>query len=347
MSVFSNILIFQPAAIGDVMLATPVAKALKHNWPGAKITFWGHALLRPVLLGLCPYIDEYIDYERSAGFLSLLKTFWSVQCDLYVDLSNSTKGVFLSALSPMNVRMLGYRKQSAQDTERVHAVINFLAAVDPVCEEIPSPLFPTIFAEALADEVLTDILAKNRDRVLIGLVPGVGKLRPHRAWLPDAWRYLLEAIGERTNCLPVLIGGEEDIELGKALEKGLFNQCLNLIGELELIHTAAVIKQCKVVISGDTGPAHLAVAVGTPVIGLYGPTYPARSGPYENDALLIDQSGHCYCHEMRFCRYTRPDEPGECMRRVMLSEVLDKLNQVLGQPGGSDDLSEEEELNVI
>lgn len=346
MSVFSNILIFQPAAIGDVMLATPVAKALKQNYPGSKITFWGHGLLRPLLLGLCPYIDEYIDYDRKAGLISLLKTFWSVQCDLYVDLSNSKKGIFLSAFSSSGVRVLGYRKQPATETDRVHAANNFLATIAPVCEEMPSALFPTIFAKALADDVLTS-LSGHHYTTLIGLVPGVGKLRPHRAWLPDAWHYLLEALVKRPDCLPILIGGEEEVELGKLIEADLSDRCLNLIGELELLQTAAVLKQCRVVVSGDTGPAHIAVAVGTPVIGLYGPTYPQRSGPYGNEDLIIDQSQYCSCHEMKVCRYCRPDEPGECMRRIMLTEVLDKLNQVLSQPSELDNVSGTEEFNVI
>lgn len=64
MTSFSNILIFQPAAIGDVMLATPVAKTLKHNFPGAKITFWGHPAVGQLLMALCPYIDEYIEYDK-------------------------------------------------------------------------------------------------------------------------------------------------------------------------------------------------------------------------------------------------------------------------------------------
>ncbi len=330
MNAFANILIFQPAAIGDVMLATPVAKVLKHNYPGAKITFWGHSSLRNILVGFCPYIDEYIDYDRQAGLISLLKTFWSVNCDLFVDLSNSKKGMFISAFAPGNLRILAYKKQSADAPDKMHAVENFLATVDRICDEIPEPIFPTIFPEVYADEMLSDILGDKKEKLLIGVVPGVGKLRPHRAWIPDGWRYLLSALMERQDCLPVLIGGEDEIELGEKLEQDFSGKCLNLIGKLDLSQTAAVLKRCKVVISGDTGPAHMAVAVGTPVIGLYGPTSPRRSGPYGFEDLVIDQSSACRCVESKYCRVAQVDEPGECMSRIMLLEVLDKLNQVLG-----------------
>jgi heptosyltransferase-3 len=347
MTSFANILIFQPAAIGDVMLATPVAKTLKQNFPGAKITFWGHASLRQLLVGLCPYIDDYVDYERQAGLISLLKTFWSVQCDLYVDLSNSKRGMFLAAFSSAQIRVLGYRKQPADVIDKMHAVENFLATISLICQEIPSPLFPSIFPEALAQGVLTDILPEMRDKLLIALVPGVGQLRPQRAWIPEGWHYLIDSILARPNCLPVLIGGQDEIELGKRIEQGLSGQCLNLIGKLELTETAAVLKRCLLVVSGDTGPAHLAVAVGTPVIGLYGATYPARSGPYGCEDLIIDQSQHCQCHGLKYCKFTQPNEPGECMSRIMLPEVLDKLNQVLGSYEVSDAVTGEEQLNSL
>ena len=126
MTSFSNILIFQPAAIGDVMLATPVAKTLKHNHGGAKITFWGHSSLRQLLMTLCPYIDEYIDYDRKIGLIAMLKTFWAVRSDLYIDLSNSKRGMFMAAFAPGNTHMLAYKKQADERSDQIHAVDNFI-----------------------------------------------------------------------------------------------------------------------------------------------------------------------------------------------------------------------------
>lgn len=146
----------------------------------------------------------------------------------------------------------------------------------------------------------------------------------------DSWKYLLSHLLERQDCLPVLIGGKDELELVEKLELENFSGCLNLIGRLSLAETAAILKECKVVISGDTGPAHLAVAVGTPVIGLYGATDPKRSGPYGYEQLVLDQSNKCECAGLKFCSFTNPGESGECMSRIMLSEVIEKLNQVIG-----------------
>ena len=329
MTSFANILIFQPAAIGDVMLATPVAKTLKHNYPGAKITFWGHTSLRQLLVGLCPYIDEYIDYDRKTGLISMLKTFWDIKSDLYVDLSNSKKGIFMAAFSPANSRFVAYKKQNARAGIQIHAVDNFLASIKSICDDAPSPLFPTLFPDVLAAQMAAELFADKGNKLLIGIVPGVGKMRPHRAWILEGWHYLLTALEERGDCLPVLIGGLDEMELAEKIVQEHSAQCLNLTGKLELTQTAALLKLCQVVISGDTGPAHMAVAVGTPVVGLYGPTYPSRSGPYGCDHLTLDQSGHCQCHGLKSCAVAKNDAPGECMHRIMLPEILDKLNQAL------------------
>ena len=69
-----------------------------------------------------------------------------------------------------------------------------------------------MFPEDLAAEIATNLLPENKNKLLIGLVPGVGKLRPHRAWILDGWHYLLSTLIERGDCLPVLIGGQDEIE---------------------------------------------------------------------------------------------------------------------------------------
>jgi len=326
MQSFGNILVFHPAAIGDAMLATPVATTLKLNFPGAKLTYWTHPQLKPILLGLCPAIDEIVDYNREAGLMELSKTYNSLQADLFVDLANSIKSHVMTWFSAPR-RTLRYIKEPAQARPIVHATDNFLETIKPVCDQFPNPLFPTIFPDVLLEQALEPFLQHDAiERTeLIGIVPGVGKIRPHRAWLEDGWHYLLQHILDWKTHLPVLIGGEEEQELCQRLNQSLGGQCLDVSGKLTLPLTAAVLKRCEIVVSGDTGPAHVAVAVGTKVIGLYGPTFPQRSGPYGCADLWLDQSSACRCHGHKVCRFTHPDNSGECMRRIMLEEIIRKL----------------------
>lgn len=329
MQSFGNIVVYHPGAIGDAMLATPIATTLKLNFPGAKLTYWSHPELRSILLGLCPAIDEMVDYSRDDNIFQLGKTFESLRPDLFVDLANNTKSHAMTWLS--RVKVLRYKKQSPTDSPMLHATINFLDTIRPVCKEFPNPLFPTIFPEALADQTLEPLLEYGdlSEVNLVGIVPGVGKIRPHRAWLEDGWIYLLQHILAKRQHLPVLIGGPDEIELCARLNAGLENKCLNVAGRLSLPETAAVLKMCKVVVSGDTGPAHIAVAVGTPVVGLYGPTYPQRSGPFGYRELCLDESAACRCHGLKTCQFTGPNSSGECMSRIMLPDIIEKLESVL------------------
>lgn len=326
---FANILVFHPAAIGDAVLATPVATTLKLNYPGAKLTYWTHPSLHSLLLGLCPAIEEAIDYSRESSVFDLIKTFNSHRADLFIDLANSTKSRAIPWLS--GVKVLRYQKQAAGERPIRHAVANFLDTIRPICDEIPTPLFPTIFPEAIADHVLESFWNEGDlpPLPMIGIVPGVGKLRPHRAWLRDCWSYLLQHVVSWQTHLPVLIGGEEEAELCAELAQEAEGKCLNTAGRLSLPETAAVLKRCKAVVSCDTGPAHLAVAVGTKVVGLYGPTFPQRSGPYGCLDLALDQSPACQCHAFKECRLVRSGDPGECMSRIMLDEIIRNLKLVL------------------
>ena len=325
MLAFGNIVVFHPAAIGDAMLASPIAATLKLNYPAAKLTYWTHPELRKILLGLCPSIDEIVDYDREANIFQQVKTFDSFQCDLFVDLANSLKSHTMTWMTRSTV--LRYEKQAAGVLPRMHAVGNFMNTIRPVCPEIPENLFPTIFPAALSDELIKRVLREQNlsARPMIGIVPGVGKLRPHRAWLYEGWLYLIQHILEWKSFLPVLIGGPDEVSLADRLNEEVGNQCINTCGQLSLSETAALLKACSVVVSGDTGPAHMAVAVGTKVIGLYGATYPERSGPYGCHDYVLDQSARCDCHGLKSCRYSNPDEPGRCMQRIMLAEVLEKL----------------------
>ncbi|MGH9549389.1 MAG: glycosyltransferase family 9 protein, partial [Terriglobales bacterium] len=249
--------------------------------------------------------------------------------DLFIDLADNTKSHAMTMFT--RAKVFRYKKLPSDTRPIRHATANFLDTIAPICKEYPEPLFPTIFPEAIADHVLEPLWQEGElpPMPLIGIVPGVGKLRPHRAWLQDGWTYLLEHILTWQSHLPVLIGGPDEEELCTELSNNVGGHCLNTAGKLSLVETAAVLKRCRIVVSGDTGPAHVAIAAGTPVVGLYGPTYPQRSGPYGCMDLVLDQSEACRCHELKSCRFVNPQSPGECMSRIMLFEITEKLKQVL------------------
>ncbi len=342
-----HIVIFHPAAIGDSLLATPVARVLKLNFPQAKITWWAHGGLKTTLEQMCPFIDAFIDFNSKSNLLARVSLLRGLKADLFVDLSNSAKGKLIPGLS--FVKSLHYRKRSSKETPIVHAVDNFLETIEPICARMPESFFPTIFPEdAQIDparlysnqftEILTELETRAEQGILpVGLVPGVGKLRPNRRWPLKRWAELIELIKRDGGCLPVLIGGIEDSALSDELAERAGNlDLIDVCGKLELHETAAILRRCQAVVSGDTGPAHLAVSVGRPVIGLYGPTRIARSGPYRNEELALNRESSCQCTHVKACRFATitegvDDLAGRCMGEIGAEDVMSKLRQVVNQ----------------
>jgi ADP-heptose:LPS heptosyltransferase len=329
---FQNIVIFHPAAIGDAMLATPVAKALKLNYDGSKISYWSHPALKEVL-GCNPDIDQFLEFRKGTSLLELTGILRKLKPDLLIDLSNSSRGLWLSLTG--GAKSLRYRKRPSAERPIVHAVDNFLATIAPVCARTPEAFFPTIFPNQSVWESLAGIWKESStsERTFIGIVPGVGKLRPHRAWPLERWLSLIDEIGAGGKYHPVLIGGSDEMELCDQIAEPLGDRCTNLAGKLSLVETAACLKRCTMVISGDTGPAHLAVAVGTKVIGLYGPTFAARSGPYGCSSLTIDRSQQCRCADAKSCIVVPAGQASQCMSAITLNEVEEKMDAVFQNRG--------------
>lgn len=316
------------------MLGTPVAATLRRNYPDARITYLTHRMLGE-LIGCCSAVSGTLVYSKDISLLEQRNQLLGSGADLIVDLAGSFKSGLLTIFS--GAQVLHYRKQNPEALPMQHAVENFLATLEPLSLEPPDPLFPTIFPPDDKVELVRNKLveAGAGDRPLLGLVPGVGSLRPHRAWIPEGWTYLAQTAPDLHGSVPVLVGGPEEAALCRSIREEAGPRCINLAGELSLLETAALLKLCRVVVSGDTGPAHLAVSVGTRVIGLYGPTFPARSGPYGCEDLLVDRSADCRCHDTKYCHYTGVPEsgPGECMRQIMLEEIAARLESVLAEPG--------------
>lgn len=325
-----HIVVFHPAAIGDAMLATPVASILKRNFQSVHISYWTHSSLKVIIKDMCPSVDDFVDYKRGQNIFSLSSQLKALKADLFVDLSNSSKGKMMPFFS--GTRALHYKKRPDGVKPIQHAADNFVDTIRSTVTDIPNQLFPTVFPQAtLIDSIKQQYLKDiNESSVVFGIVPGVGAIRPNRAWTLNGIEELIAELNRASSNYLVLVGGPDEKELGDQIESRFAGQLLNLCGKLDLAQTAAVLKQCRVVVSGDTGPAHIAVAVGTPVIGLYGPTAVERSGPYGNLAYTIDKQTNCRCQYEKQCRFSQAGTAGDCMSQITTGDVMEKISLVLG-----------------
>ena len=145
---------------------------------------------------------------------------------------------------------------------------------------------------------------------LVGLNPGAG--RTIKEWPPERFAHAAADLATRDRATIVLLGSAAERRLGEAVRKRLDEKVplIDLVGQTPLVDLAAVLSRLQVLVTGDTGPMHLAAAVGTPVVGIFGPTDPARYAP------LIDRSASVHANLWcRPCRRTRRP-PARCRHGV-------------------------------
>ncbi len=334
MANFGTIVVFHPAGLSDTMLATPMAVALKQQFPGARLTWMSPSYLGELLLSFSPHIDDVVELDDITTRSQALAAIRRLSPDLLVNLSSFRfKPSFLesmfSAREMMTVLDFGPGKRAM--LARMHAVDAYLSVLAPLQPELPKNPFPTIFPEALKESVVNPFFAEHfrADSPVVGIVPGVGADDTKKAWITDGWQYLASYLCRHMSMTPVLIGGESDSHICDELARQLGSQCLNLCGRYSLVETAALLKALALVVGGDCGIIHLAVAVDTPVVGLFGATSSMLRGPLGYKRFVIDQSKRCKCATLENCEGRLPG-PGNCMRAIMLDEVLRKVQRVLG-----------------
>jgi len=313
-----SVVILHAGAIGDVVLGTLVPVEIKRARPELQVIYWTHESLID-MLRLCPAIDRFVVWDKKTPLWQQRGIVRGANAEVFVDLSASLRTRIISMVA--GICTYRYRKQSPTSRPIVHAAENFRATVSPMVGT-GSAQFPSF---VVPDE--ERLLAKRECGIesgnTVALVPGVGELRSHRAWPAASWQALARKfLAEGRKVL--LIGGRDDIETARAVEAGLDGAGLeNRVGQLSLRQTAAALSECCLAISGDTGPSHIAVAVGTPVIGLLGPTYPERSGPYGNLDHCLNAGNQCQCHASKMCLVTGTPGPGQCMTTISVEQVYD------------------------
>jgi heptosyltransferase-1 len=270
-----NILIVKPSSLGDVIHALPTVNRIRQRFPDAHIAWLINAELSS-LLQRCPVINERIEFHRrdSGAWLPLLKQLRRQHFDLVVDLQGLLRtGIFSAATrAPRRIGLSDAREGARLFYTEVvpvvseHAVSRYLCAA----RQLGCPDSPVEFPLGIGDQRHANLIAVN----------------PLARWETKIWGD--ERFSALLDRLPlervVLIGSARERDRIEAINRG---RARNLAGTLDLYELAELYRQCAVVITNDTGPMHLAAAVGTPVIALFGPTDPALVGPYGKGHIVL------------------------------------------------------------
>jgi heptosyltransferase-2 len=325
----SNILIIKPGAIGDLLELTPVIRALSTKYPDVRISLLVGTNATATLFQYHPLVHEVIVFDKRGehrsllSFLKLWKVLHSRKFDLVVHFQRSSLKTWILATAAIPCRILVYHKSRK---EGVHVLDNYLETIAPLGirgQERALELYTGKEDDAFADDLF--LREGYGTGPVIALNPGAS--HAVNRWKTERFARLADVLAERVKANTIIIGGIEDTGLAESIAAAASSKPLVITGKTTLLQLGAVLRRCDLLISGDTGPLHLATAVGTRVLALFGAADPARTGPVGTGHKVL-QARNVTCVPCR-SRECSNSIYLECMDGISVQEVTDTVIDML------------------
>jgi heptosyltransferase I len=346
---FSRTLIIKPSSMGDIVQALPVLTALRETHPEAHIAW---VVARPFagLLEGHPRLDELILFDRhrfgrigaSVGatkeFLGFLEELRGRQFTLVLDLQGLFRSGFMAAVTgaPDRVGFQAAREMAGLFyTEKVptdgltHAVDRYMAmaravglaepkATDhlPVSEEARASVRRRLAEEGVtADEPVLAVSAHARWET--------------KQWPPERFAKVIRRAYAETGARSVLVGSAAAAEISRAVAQAAPEaRPVDLVNRTNLKELVALIADARAMVTNDSGPMHVAAAVGTPVVAIFGPTDPDRTGPYGPGHRVLARRAECSPCFRRQCLYAGGPQALCCLKNVAAEEAARNLLEI-------------------
>ena len=342
-----KILILKPSSLGDVIQALPVLRLLKLYFSDAEIFWWIDSSLAP-LVESDPDLTGIVRFERKRWgklrhwpeMLRSIRWLRAQNFDLVIDLQCLARsgafawlanGKSLVGLDEIREGARGfYDLAMPRSSFHTHAVDWYLAVLPPLGVPVHKkfqwlPERPEISAEVKRKWPEANSKLKTQNSKLILLQPGA-------RWKNKRWpaKHFGELVHSLALAFPearfAILGGKDDRSLGEFILQSAPGRCLNLAGETSLPEMVEWVRRCDLMITNDTGPMHVAAALGKPLVALFGPTAPHRTGPYGQLGNVLRLDLPCSpCLSSR-CTFEKTDE---CLQALPPAQVFDRVQKLL------------------
>jgi lipopolysaccharide heptosyltransferase I len=327
-----NILIVRLGALGDVVHAIPAAAALRRAYPNAVIDWLVEDRHRSIV-ELVTVVDRAIVLEQSTlrGWISVTRMLRQTRYDAALDFQGLLKSAILARASGA-VRIVGFsiwhlREKTArpfysdaaglEDGHVIKKNLSLLAAIGVHDEEIAFPL------ASVPSAAVDDVRRRVGGQAFALINPGAGW--PNKRWPPGAFGALAAFVREQCGLVPVVVWGPGEEALADRVVAASSKAAL-IAPPTTVADLVALSRAASLVVSGDTGPLHIATAVGTPTVSLFGPTDPERNGPWTREDVVVSRYDRCGCHYDRRCHEAR-----WCLSDVGTAEVCAAVQQRLAE----------------
>jgi heptosyltransferase I len=350
-----NILIVRLGALGDIVHAIPAAAALRAAFPNARIDWLVEAKHRP-MLDLVTVLDRIVPIETktAGGWVDAVRRARQVDYDVALDFQGLMKSAVLARASgaarvvgfsiwhlrekgarpfysetddggggdetTTGVQLEGSSPDGIQSGHVIAKNLRLLRVLDIETTRVEFPLARV--ASAALDDVRR-ALGPGRFALI-----NAGAAWPNKRWVPARFAEIAAFLREVRGLPSVVLWGPGEEALAQAIVAAS-SGAAHMAPATQMSDLLELSRAADLIVSGDTGPLHIAAAVGTPAVAIYGPTDPHRNGPWASDDVMVSRYDVCECHYERRC--TRQDW---CLETITVAEVTAAIQQRLSAGGG-------------
>jgi len=335
-----KILLLKPSSLGDVIQALPVLRLLKRHLPAAEIFWWIDSNLAPLLEG-DPDLAGVVRFERRRWaaprhwpeMLRSIRWMRAQKFDWVIDLQCLARsgafawlanGQFLIGLDEVREGARGFYDVAVRRASfHTHAVDWYLA----VLPRLGVPVHKNFQWLPERPEVAAAVKRKWRTDGARWIALQPGARWPDKRWPAEHFAELARRLAaDYSDARFAVLGVAGDKPLGEIISRSAPGRCLNLCGQTSLPEMVEWLRLCDLMITDDTGPMHAAAALGKPLVALFGPTEPRRTGPYGHleSALRIDLP--CSPCMKAHCVY---EKPNECLKAISPAMVFERVQKQL------------------
>ncbi|MGI8495764.1 MAG: lipopolysaccharide heptosyltransferase II [Pyrinomonadaceae bacterium] len=326
--------------VGDAVMQIPALRELRRVFPDSHITLatrsWAQGIFEDA-----DFIDEILTFEKSDSIFKQAKAWREKKFDAAILFTNSFESALVSKLGGVKKRF-GYATESRSflltdsfpvpdwknSRHEIHYYLNIAGEFgkkffgdSKVCEQNPQfQLSVSNKRKQSARELLIDNGA-DLNKKLIVFCPGSTNSRAKR-WQTNSYAELNDKIQKDLNAEVILIGSPDELAVSaEVLEKSELKPLL-LTGKTSLADVTAILSVCDLLVSNDTGPAHIAAALGTKTIAIFGPTNPLTTSPL--NAEIIRKNVECSPCMLRDCPIDH-----RCMTQISAEEIFQKILSII------------------
>lgn len=337
-----RILIVKPSSLGDIVHSLPVLRELRKLFPDAHIGWLVKEVWKDILTEN-PLLDEIIVLNKGpAGFFAAIRDVRNSRFDTIIDLQGLFRSGAISLFSGAYAKLgfenaresahLFYNKKIKLPDKPLHAVNRYLLAIDAIAgDEIRkqyqgnAPDFP-LYINTDDAEWAIEFLKKNG----LGEISPLIAINPSARWLKKRWPVqlfaeLINRLIKELKAGIILLGSRDDIPLAGEISSLVHGKLTVAAGTTSIKTLTALLDRVDVLITNDSGPMHIAAALGKPVTALFGPTDPGLTGPYGKNHTVIKKDMECSPCFRKPCKYKRPI----CMESITVEEVMETVKTKL------------------